>query len=45
MKIKIEDYIIDKFKEFLKSEGLETDITTIQDKLNKFIEQNLDLII
>jgi len=45
MKIEIKDYIIDKFKNFLKSEKLGTDKTTIEVKLNDFIEQNLDLII
>jgi len=44
MKIEIEDYIIDKFKKYLESENLETDDLTIRDKLNNFIELNLDLI-
>jgi hypothetical protein len=45
MNIEIKEYIIDKFKEYLKREDLDTDEETIEDELNKFVELNLDLII
>jgi len=45
MKIEIEDYVLDKFKDFLIKEGLKTDEDTIKVKLNDFIELNLDLIL
>ena len=45
MKIQIEEYNIKKFKEFWKSEGEPIkDEQDLETKLNKFIEQNLDLI-
>jgi len=45
MEIDIEEYNINKFKDFWKSEGEEIqDEQDLKDKLNKFIEQDLDLI-
>ncbi len=45
MEINIEEHNIKKFKEFWKREGIKIkDKQDIKDKLNKFIEQNLDLI-
>lgn len=45
MKINIEEYNIKKFKEFCKREDLSlNDKQDLEYNLNKFIENNLDLI-
>ena len=43
MKVEIEDYNIDKFREWLRQEKGEVD-DDLAIELNKFIELNLDLI-
>ena len=46
MKVEIEDYNIDKFREWLRQEKGEVDLDDddLAIELNKFIELNLDLI-
>jgi len=45
MKINIEEYNINKFKKWCKEEDIKiNDLQDLENALNKFIENNLDLI-